>query len=167
MFPLHFCYLVLYVLKRPLVKQRKMFFISLRKLFCSWDNQILKFQVFKCYDVINANNSDSKQSLVMEIGQLMQYYQRKIYEEYGLETSLIFKKSSGKRNLRNCARWFWQIKTDWDFNHSIHSRQTLLVRAKNLQQKVAIRLLARHVLLELAIVSQEHLQETGFLAPHL
>ena len=106
---IHFCYLVLYVLKRPLVKQRKMFFISLRKLFCSWDNQILKFQVFKCYDVINANNSDSKQSLVMEIGQLMQYYQRKIYEEYGLETSLIFKKSSGKRNLRNCARWFWQI----------------------------------------------------------
>ena len=51
-------------------------------------------------------------------------------------------------------------------NHK-HSRQAQLVRAQNLQQKVAIRFLARHVLLELIVVSQEHLQEAAFLSPHL
>ena len=45
--PLHFCWFVLYVEERSLVKQRKIFFISLRKLFHSWDSQILTFQIFK------------------------------------------------------------------------------------------------------------------------
>ena len=37
---------------RALVKQEKMFFISLQSSFRFWDNQILIFQIFKCHDVI-------------------------------------------------------------------------------------------------------------------
>ena len=34
------------------MKQRKIFFISIQKLFLSREDQILEFQIFKFYDVI-------------------------------------------------------------------------------------------------------------------
>lgn len=37
----------------------------------------------------------------------------------------------------------------------------------DVEQEVAILLTRRHVLLELAVVSQKHLEEAGFLTPHL
>ena len=58
------------------------------------------------------NNLESKQSLVMKLGQFMKFYKRKnsiknFYEKYDLETSLrpflIFKESSVKNNLRRSA----------------------------------------------------------------
>ena len=39
--------------------------------------------------------------------------------------------------------------------------------AEHVEEKVAIRLLLRDVLLELAVVSNEHLQEPSLLPPHL
>ena len=41
------------------------------------------------------------------------------------------------------------------------------MRAKNLQQKITIRLVARNIFFELVVVRQEHLQKATFLLPHL
>ena len=76
------------------MKQGKMFFLSFPKLlFCSWDNEILTFQV---------PSLESKHSLVMKFGQFLHYkreiFIKNFYEKCGLKSSsrpfLIFKESS-------------------------------------------------------------------------
>ena len=47
------------------------------------------------------------------------------------------------------------------------SLQAQLMRIEHIEQKVAIRLLLIDIVLELVVVSQEHLQEPRFLPPHL
>ena len=58
----------------------------LPKLLCSWDNQILNFQCFNCYDVIIClstkhetyllNNLESKHSLMMKFRQFLKNFMK-------------------------------------------------------------------------------------------
>ena len=98
----------------------KWFLFLFESSFCSWDNQILNFQIFKCHHVIKClsmkpggtpslNNLGGKHSLVIKFGQFMltykiEFFIKKLYENCSLEISsrplANFKESFVKLNLR-------------------------------------------------------------------
>ena len=65
--------------REHLWNKEKCFLSHFKSSFCSWDNQILIFHIFKCHDIIKClnmkhiflNNLRSKHSLVMKFGQLI------------------------------------------------------------------------------------------------
>ena len=82
------CYIfasLCFISKREhLWKKEKCFLLYFNSCFRFWDNQILTFQVFKCYGVMKClimkskyillNNFESKHSLVKNFGQYMSYH---------------------------------------------------------------------------------------------
>ena len=56
--------------KEHFSNKRKYFLFLFESSFCSWDNQILTFQIFKCHDVIKCFIT----SLVMKLGQFMKHF---------------------------------------------------------------------------------------------
>ena len=114
--------------KEDLRNKEKCFLFHFESSFCSGDNQILNFPIFKCHDVIKCLSMKHKTfywitceantvwlwnlaSLCNITG--LTFFIIKFYGKCGLETSsrpfLIFKESSVKINLRRSACWFGLI----------------------------------------------------------
>lgn len=58
-------------------------------------------------------------------------------------------------------------RTTLSVREELDLRDALFMGTDDVEKKVAIRFLLRHVLLKLVVVSQKHFEETGFFTPHL
>ena len=115
--------------REHLSNKEKCFLFHFESSFCSWDNQILTFQIFKCHDVIKYLSMKHETHFIEKLRKSLNtaltqpgneiwpvhvtlennFFIINFYGKCGRATSsrpfLIFKESFVKRNLRRSACW--------------------------------------------------------------